>query len=93
MKIRQNNMEENRWNKIHEIIMGAGKIVCSTHINADGDGIGSQVAFCELMKSLKKEFRILNPSPMPEEFGFLNHTKKSIQKIIKMSLIVTMVLL
>tara|TARA_B100000315_G_C14595987_1_gene599367 strand:+ start:20206 stop:21267 length:1062 start_codon:yes stop_codon:yes gene_type:complete len=76
MKIRQNNVEEGRWNKIHEIIMGASKIVCSTHINADGDGIGSQVAFCELMKTLDKECRIMNPSPMPEEFDFLNHTTK-----------------
>jgi len=76
MKIHQNNTEEGRWSKIHDIIMGASKIVCSTHINADGDGIGSQVAFCELMKSLDKECRIMNPSPMPEEFEFLNHTTK-----------------
>ena len=33
------------WNKLSMLIDESQKILLSTHINADGDGIGSEVAF------------------------------------------------
>ena len=43
----------------------------STHINADGDGCGSEVAFARLLAQLGIEARIANPTPWPGAFEFL----------------------
>ena len=45
--------------------------VLSTHINADGDGCGSQVAMARLLAQLGLRCTIVNPTPWPEMFRFL----------------------
>jgi len=45
--------------------------VLSTHINADGDGCGSQVALARLLAQLGLRCTIVNPTPWPEMFRFL----------------------
>ncbi|MBA3343070.1 MAG: bifunctional oligoribonuclease/PAP phosphatase NrnA [Gemmatimonadaceae bacterium] len=49
-------------------------VVISTHINADGDGCGSEVALARILESLGMTVRIVNPTPWPEAFRFLLHT-------------------
>ena len=50
----------------------AGRSVAiSTHINADGDGCGSEVALARLLESRGMKARIVNPTPWPETFRFL----------------------
>ena len=40
-----NNVKtENRWSVIKDLIDKAENLILSTHINPDGDGIGSQLA-------------------------------------------------
>src|SRR5262245_51912138 len=49
-----------------------GKRVClTTHVNPDGDGLGSEVAFAHLLRALGLDVSIVNPTPTPERFGFL----------------------
>lgn len=48
------------------------RFVLTTHVNADGDGIGSEVALYHYLRDLGKEVRILNPSPLPDFFWFLD---------------------
>jgi phosphoesterase RecJ-like protein len=43
----------------------------TTHVNADGDGVGSEVALVHLLRALGKEVWIANPTPIPERFAFL----------------------
>ncbi len=43
----------------------------STHINADGDGCGSQAAFARLLGQIGINAKIVNPTPWPEMFRFL----------------------
>lgn len=43
----------------------------STHINADGDGCGSEVAFARLLGQMGVRARIVNPTPWPETYRFL----------------------
>ena len=45
--------------------------VLSTHINADGDGCGSEVAFARLLMQMGMTVTIVNPTPWPETFRFL----------------------
>lgn len=50
----------------------AGRSVAiSTHINADGDGCGSEAALSRLLAPLGMKPRIVNPTPWPESFTFL----------------------
>ncbi len=50
----------------------AGRSVAiSTHINADGDGCGSEAALARLLEQLGMTVRIVNPTPWPETLLFL----------------------
>ncbi len=50
----------------------AGRSVAiSTHINADGDGCGSETALARLLESRGMKVKIVNPTPWPETFRFL----------------------
>lgn len=47
------------------------KVALSTHINADGDGCGSEVAMAHLLVQRGISVRIVNPTPWPAMFAFL----------------------
>lgn len=50
----------------------AGRSVAiSTHINADGDGCGSEAALARVLDVRGMKARIVNPTPWPETFRFL----------------------
>jgi len=46
-------------------------VVLSTHINADGDGCGSEAALSRILSSLGMKVKIVNPTPWPETYEFL----------------------
>lgn len=46
-------------------------VALSTHINADGDGCGSETALARLLAQRGIQCRIVNPTPWPTMFGFL----------------------
>lgn len=52
-------------------VTAASRIVITTHVNADGDGIGSEIALAHLLLALGKQVAIANPTPIPERFTFL----------------------
>lgn len=43
----------------------------STHLNADGDGAGSEVALAAWLRDRGAKAWIVNPTPFPDRFGFL----------------------
>jgi len=49
----------------------ARRIVMTTHVNADGDGLGSEIALLHLLASQGREASIVNPTPIPERYAFL----------------------
>src|SRR5919112_5033383 len=49
-----------------------GQRVCvTTHVNPDGDGLGSEVGLVHLLRAQGIDAIITNPSPTPPRFGFL----------------------
>ncbi len=52
-------------------IRPASRVVLTTHINADGDGAGCQVALASWLREQGKEAWIVNPTPLPRLFSFL----------------------
>jgi len=54
-------------------ILSEGKtFVLTTHVNPDGDGIGSEVALAKWLSAHHKEVRIINHSPTPDVYRFLD---------------------
>jgi phosphoesterase RecJ-like protein len=56
---------------VADALLHARRIVLTTHVNADGDGIGSEVAMVHLLGALGKEVWIANPTPIPPRYAFL----------------------
>lgn len=54
-----------------ELLEGADRPVLTTHVQPDGDGIGSEVALALHLRALGKEAEILNPHPTARRFAFL----------------------
>jgi phosphoesterase RecJ-like protein len=54
-----------------ELFRWAERIVITTHVQPDGDGIGSEVALAHWLGSQGKAANILNPHPAPRRFDFL----------------------
>jgi phosphoesterase RecJ-like protein len=53
-----------------ELVPGR-RVALSTHMNADGDGCGSEAALARLLAQRGLDVRIVNPTPWPELFSFL----------------------
>ena len=53
-----------------ELVAGR-RVAISTHLNADGDGCGSESALARLLTMQGLVPRIVNPTPWPDMFGFL----------------------
>lgn len=61
---------------INQKIKSARKIWLSTHKNADGDGLGSEMAFFHALKSISKEVFIVHNDISPERYSFLIENTK-----------------
>lgn len=56
---------------INQKIKSARKIWLSTHKNADGDGLGSEMAFYHALKIISKDVFIVHNDLSPERYSFL----------------------
>ena len=54
-----------------ELLRPGLKVALSTHINADGDGCGSEAGLAHLLTQMGMHVRIVNPTPWPAMFEFL----------------------
>jgi bifunctional oligoribonuclease and PAP phosphatase NrnA len=62
--------------KVRDALLDARNIVLTTHVNADGDGAGSEAAMAAWLLRQGKHVRIANPTPYPELYGFLLENPK-----------------
>ena len=49
----------------------AKHVVLTTHVNADGDGVGSEIGLWHLLRAQGVSVKIANPTRIPERFNFL----------------------
>lgn len=73
-----------------EALLAAQSIALITHVNADGDGAGSEAAVAAWLKAIGKKVHITNPTPFPEMFRYLvdsdvviEHTDARAQRTIR----------
>lgn len=65
----ENNPE---FAKFKEWLARANRIVVSTHVQPDGDGLGAETALYHYLKCSGKEVRVHNPDPLPGRYRFLD---------------------
>src|SRR5918994_5643559 len=62
-------------------VLKPGQRVClTTHVNPDGDGLGSEVGMVHLLRAQGIDAIITNPSPTPPRFNFLLHDLPGVDK-------------
>ncbi|MCU0843789.1 MAG: bifunctional oligoribonuclease/PAP phosphatase NrnA [Spirochaetes bacterium] len=49
-----------------------GRFIISTHESPDGDGLGAEIGFRELLTLMGRESLILNSDPVPDKFQFID---------------------
>jgi phosphoesterase RecJ-like protein len=59
------------WKPLARHLRSAEKIVLGTHINADGDGLGSEIALHLFLRAIGKKSQIVNSEPVSEKYRFL----------------------
>ncbi|MBI2557346.1 MAG: hypothetical protein HYW13_08080, partial [Planctomycetes bacterium] len=58
-------------NDIHNVIKRYDRFLITTHVRADGDGIGSEVALYHALREMGKSVSIANDSPIPQIYKFI----------------------
>src|SRR5437667_108747 len=71
------------------------RVVLTTHVNADGDGVGSEVALWHLLTARGLRVTIANPTPIPERFHFLlpegaDHSDRAAREIAEADVVVVL---
>ena len=54
-----------------EVLHPGQRICLTTHVNPDGDGLGSEAGLAHLLKAQGYQVAVTNPSPTPSRFRFL----------------------
>ncbi len=75
-----------------------GMRVClTTHVNPDGDGLGSEIALLHMLRARNVVCSITNPTPTPPRFDFLlaevpgaDHTQDAIKELRRADVIVVL---
>lgn len=65
---------EARLSSVREVrnaLLASRRAVLTTHLNADGDGVGCEVAIAAWLRANGTEAWIINPTPFPDMFRFL----------------------
>jgi phosphoesterase RecJ-like protein len=63
--------------RIRKLIEQSRTILITTHVNPDGDGIGSELALYRQLSESGKQVRVVNNDPIPERYRFLDPDGRS----------------
>lgn len=62
--------------EVAQLLKRYNRFVLTTHVNPDGDGLGSEIALAEWLVHAGKEASVLNPSATPDFYLFLDPNKR-----------------
>ncbi|MBU4443909.1 bifunctional oligoribonuclease/PAP phosphatase NrnA [bacterium] len=65
-------MIEHDWKPVIEKLKASRKALLTTHVNPDGDGLGSEMAMYYCLGKMDIEVEIINDSALPDEYSFLD---------------------
>jgi phosphoesterase RecJ-like protein len=64
------------WDSVRETVEKANRILITTHVQADPDALGSEIALAEALRSIGKQTVILNPTPLSHNYTFIDTNKE-----------------
>jgi bifunctional oligoribonuclease and PAP phosphatase NrnA len=74
------------WTPLADLIETRDRFLVTTHVRPDGDALGSEVGLVGLLRQRGKDVRVVNASPTPPRYDFLDpeatlfeHFGKSVQ--------------
>jgi bifunctional oligoribonuclease and PAP phosphatase NrnA len=80
-----------------EILRPGQRICLTTHVNPDGDGLGSEAGLAHLLQAQGYDVAITNPSPTPPRFRFLlddlpgvDHTADAVKELRRSDVIIVL---
>src|SRR6266566_4648901 len=81
--------------EVAAVLAPGRRVVLTTHVNADGDGVGSEVALWHLLTARGLRATIANPTPIPERFHFLlpegaDHSDRAAREIAEADVVVVL---
>ncbi len=69
-----------RWGDLGKRLEAArrdgGRIILATHVNADGDGLGSELGLYHHLKQSGHDVHVINNDPVPSRYRFLKGTEE-----------------
>src|SRR5258705_1922743 len=73
------------------------RVCLTTHVNPDGDGLGSEVGLALMLRTLGAHVSITNPTPTPSRYDFLfagldglDKTKEAVKELRRADLIIVL---
>jgi phosphoesterase RecJ-like protein len=58
--------------ELHKVFLRYKSFVLTTHVNPDGDALGSELAMCHFLRKYQKQVEIINHSATPENYLWLD---------------------
>jgi len=62
----------NRWETVKNVVQKNHSFILTTHVNPDGDALGSELALTQYLRSVGKQATIVNKSPTARNYRFLD---------------------
>ncbi len=60
------------WTPLADVIETHDRFLVTTHVRPDGDALGSEVGMAGLLRQRGKDVRVVNASPTPPRYDFLD---------------------
>jgi phosphoesterase RecJ-like protein len=64
------------WDSVRETVEKANRVLITTHVQADPDALGSEIALAEALRSIGKQTVILNPTAPSHNYTFIDANKE-----------------
>jgi phosphoesterase RecJ-like protein len=69
------------WTPLADLIASYDRFLVTTHVRPDGDALGSEVGLVGLLRQKGKDVRVVNSSPTPPRYEFLDPHRTLFEQI------------
>lgn len=60
------------WERVCRVLLDSERVLITTHMQADPDALGSELALAEALRTIAKKPVIVNPTPISNNYRFLD---------------------
>lgn len=74
-------MDKEVLKNIEEALKGRDNFLVTSHVNPEGDSVGSQIAFFQILKKMGKKVIMVNQDDVPENIRFLDLSRDVLNQV------------